>query len=186
MDLLDNCLDERVAHDRRPCRVHERTSLHPILVLSSLSDEEAQIQDVTASSSDGAVANTASMHSITLLPTVLAFNVWISSSQAQYNTTYGTIQPVLSVDFADPSIIEVNGNWFAFATSGNGHNIQVAVSPGFTNHEWRLMNETDVLPDPGRWAINDQRVWAPDVIQTVGELGDMNRTSKLTSIVGRR
>ncbi|KAK5083251.1 hypothetical protein LTR70_007967 [Exophiala xenobiotica] len=106
------------------------------------------------------------MHSITLLLTVLAFNVWVSSSQAQYNTTYGTIQPVLSVDFADPSIIEVNGNWFAFATSGNGHNIQVAVSPGFTNHEWRLMNETDVLPDPGRWAINDQRVWAPDVIQT--------------------
>lgn len=181
MDLPENCLDERVAHDRRcPCCVHERISLHPILEVSSLSDEEAQIQDVTASSSDGAVANTASMHFITLLLTVLAFNVWISSSQAQYNTTYGTVQPVLSEDFADPSIVEVNGNWFAFATSGNGHNIQVAVSPSFTNHEWRLMDETDVLPDPGRWAINDQRVWAPDVIQMVGELGDMNRNLKLT------
>lgn len=131
------------------------------------------------------MANVASMHSVSSLLTHLALGVLITSSQAQYNTSYGVVQPVLSEDFGDPSIVEVNGNWFAFATSGNGHNVQVAVSPSFINHEWRLMNETDVLPDPGRWAINDQNIWAPDVIQMVDEFCGMVCRLKLTSMIGR-
>ncbi|KAK5941205.1 hypothetical protein PMZ80_006482 [Knufia obscura] len=103
------------------------------------------------------------MHSITLV-TVLIFGIVIGSTEAQYNGTYSTIQPVLAEDFADPSLVNVNGTWFAFATSGNGHNIQVAASPSFTTHEWRLLNETNVLPDPGPWALNKD-IWAPDVVQ---------------------
>lgn len=114
------------------------------------------------------MANTVSMHSITLV-TVLIFGIVIGSTEAQYNGTYSTIQPVLAEDFADPSLVNVNGTWFAFATSGNGHNIQVAASPSFTNHEWRLLNETNVLPDPGPWALNKD-IWAPDVVQLVSKL----------------
>lgn len=120
------------------------------------------------------------------LVVLLSFGVWISSSKAQYNATYGTIQPVLEVDFADPALINVNGTWFAFATSGNGQNIQIAASPSFTKHEWRMLNGTNVLPDPGPWAVNDQNIWAPDVVQLVGGPGQLRCHLKLISVLGGR
>ena len=138
-----------------------------------------------ASVLDRLVTSTASMDSLTILA-VLTFSIVIISTRAQSNTAYGTIQPVLAVDFADPSMIEVNGTWFAFATSGNGYNVQAAASPSFTNHEWRLLNETNVLPDPGPWAMNDRNIWAPDVIHLVGPLSQVKHWSKLTSVLGAR
>lgn len=101
---------------------------------------------------------------------LLAVGTIITSSQAQSNITYGSVQPVLAEDFPDPSVVEVNGTWFAFATSGNGQNIQVAASPSFIDHQWRLLSDVDVLPDPGPWATNDRNIWGPDLAPLVSDI----------------
>ena len=77
------------------------------------------------------------------------------------------VKEVLSENFPDPCIAQVDGTWFAFATSGNGQNIQVAASSEFVKHSWRLLKNIDVLPDPGPWSVNDSNVWAPDVVELV-------------------
>ena len=100
----------------------------------------------------------------------LAACTGFSVSQAQPDIIYGAVQPVLAEDFPDPSILEVSGTWFAFATSGNGRNIQVAASSSFTDHQWHLLADADVLPDPGPWAVSDRNIWAPDVVPLVSEI----------------
>ena len=74
--------------------------------------------------------------------------------------------PVISTDFADPSLIYVNHTWYAFATGhkgvDTGLNIQVASSQDFS--EWTLHNGRDALPKLG--AAYGQ-VWAPDVTMSV-------------------
>lgn len=74
---------------------------------------------------------------------------------------------VLTSDFPDPALIRVDTNWYAFATSGNSQNIQVAASPSFLTPEWKILEGIDALPDAGAWAANDHNVWAPDVIELV-------------------
>lgn len=70
-------------------------------------------------------------------------------------------------DFPDPSIIKVGNHYYAFATGGNGHNLQFskATSP---NGRWlcpqqvkgfKYLGSKDHLP----WAVERQSVWAPDV-----------------------
>lgn len=76
------------------------------------------------------------------------------------------IRAVLAADFPDPSVIEVDGVWFAFATSGGNRNIQVAASSDFIGSRWVLLSGLDVLPNAGPWAINNN-IWAPDVMQLV-------------------
>ncbi|KAJ9652913.1 hypothetical protein H2198_007866 [Neophaeococcomyces mojaviensis] len=80
------------------------------------------------------------------------------------------VKAVLSENFPDPSVIQVDGVWFAFATSGNGRNIQIAASSDFVNHKWKLLKDLDVLPDPGPWAVNDGNIWAPDLVELVSLL----------------
>ena len=76
--------------------------------------------------------------------------------------------PVIQTDFPDPSIIEVNGTWYAFSTSANvtGPNIQVASSNDSV--VWEVLVIANPLPDIGGWtAAADHNVWAPDVVQLV-------------------
>jgi len=80
--------------------------------------------------------------------------------------------PVITTDFPDPSIISVDGTWYAFGTQSiydhtNIH-IQVATSKDFNT--WTLMQGTDALPNLPGWAANDGNVWAPDVNQLVSSL----------------
>ena len=107
-----------------------------------------------------------SFQGVTFLEACTGFSI----SQAQPNITYGAVQPVLAEDFPDPSIVEVCGTWFAFATSGNWRNIQVAASSSFTDPQWHLLADADVLPDPGPWAVNDRNIWAPDVVPLVSKI----------------
>lgn len=51
---------------------------------------------------------------------------------------------------------------YAFATGGNGHNIQVAVG-GSRTGPWSVL-DTDALPTVGAWS-NGQNVWAPSVLR---------------------
>ncbi|ROV91221.1 hypothetical protein VMCG_09363 [Cytospora schulzeri] len=74
-----------------------------------------------------------------------------------------TPSEVLSKDFADPSIIydPNSGDWYAFATAGNGANVQVANASSSTG-PWNLL-DLDLLPNGmGSWAV-DTGIWAPDV-----------------------
>ncbi|KAH8882855.1 glycosyl hydrolase family 43 protein [Thozetella sp. PMI_491] len=68
---------------------------------------------------------------------------------------------VVSRDFPDPAIVQdTDGQWYTFATAGNGNNIQVAKasSPG---GPWTYLNQ-DALPSTGDWTTGANS-WAPDV-----------------------
>lgn len=71
--------------------------------------------------------------------------------------------PVLDKDFADPTVINSNGTYYAYATqsrhNGKMINIQVASSKDLFN--WKY--EGDALPHKPLWASNTQSFWAPDV-----------------------
>ncbi len=71
--------------------------------------------------------------------------------------------PVLNIDFPDPTVININGTYYAYATqathNGKTINIQVASSKDLFN--WKY--EGDALPQKPTWASNTQDFWAPDV-----------------------
>jgi arabinan endo-1,5-alpha-L-arabinosidase len=78
---------------------------------------------------------------------------------------------VIKTNFMDPSVIELNGGYYAFAgANGNpaGINIQVASSPDFSS--WTLKSGYDALPVLGAWAANPGHVWSPDINQLVHTL----------------
>ena len=76
----------------------------------------------------------------------------------------GIHNPVLNVNFPDPTVINVNGNYYAYATrstyQGRVINIQVAVSKDLFT--WNYLG--DALPKKPTWAITTQKFWAPDVL----------------------
>ena len=73
--------------------------------------------------------------------------------------------PAIASNFPDPTIIEVNGVWFAFSTNANGLHIPVAKSFDFIN--WSVTG-TDALPVLGAWTVpGGGGVWAPSVTQLV-------------------
>ncbi|KAN0103311.1 glycoside hydrolase family 43 protein [Hyaloscypha variabilis] len=72
-----------------------------------------------------------------------------------------TIAPVIDINFPDPAILQDSDNtWYAFATDGNGKNVQVAHASS-PSGPWTVL-PNDLLPTPGNWS-NKQNVWAPDV-----------------------
>jgi arabinan endo-1,5-alpha-L-arabinosidase len=84
--------------------------------------------------------------------------------------------PVITENFPDPSIINVGGKWYSFATN-NGNSppsfhVQIAESDDFTT--WNYVNQ-DAMPDMSNaeWS-NGQNVWAPDVSQIVSLVHPFN------------
>jgi beta-xylosidase len=72
------------------------------------------------------------------------------------------INPLISIDFPDPSIVQdSDGTWYAFATNGNNHKVQVA-SASSPSGPWSVLDNAYPLPTPGAWP-NGQNVWAPDI-----------------------
>lgn len=75
---------------------------------------------------------------------------------------------VINADFPDPCVIQAGDGYYAFATSGNGVNVQVASSSDFST--WALMSGTDAMPGPfPSWVASSPAIWASDVIQRVGQ-----------------
>ena len=68
--------------------------------------------------------------------------------------------PVITADFPDPSLLQINGTYYSFATQSGGKHIQSASSPDFGS--WTVSSE-DALPDLPSWS--NGQTWAPDVIQ---------------------
>ena len=69
--------------------------------------------------------------------------------------------PVIDRDFPDPGVVQAGGNYYAFATNGNGRNVQAARSTDLVN--WTAL--PDALPNLPSWA-RAGRTWAPDVAVT--------------------
>lgn len=109
---------------------------------------------------------------LALMPLVLALPV---PAPVEKRSTI-TVNKVIDQDFADPSLLQVGSEWYAFATNnhktlGNASaigsesliNVQVASSPDFEN--WTVLG-VDALPVVGAWADSTaSAVWAPKVIQ---------------------
>jgi beta-xylosidase len=74
--------------------------------------------------------------------------------------------PVISTNFQDPSLFQLNGTWYAFA-GANGNppniNVQMATSPNFST--WTVVKGYDAVPTLGSWATNPGHLWSPDVNQ---------------------
>ncbi|KAF2405177.1 Arabinanase/levansucrase/invertase [Trichodelitschia bisporula] len=71
--------------------------------------------------------------------------------------------PVISQDFADPSILNTQRKWYAYATTNGRYNVQVANSTDFSS--WTVIKK-DAMPNLPAWANPaSPQVWAPDVSQ---------------------
>jgi arabinan endo-1,5-alpha-L-arabinosidase len=74
----------------------------------------------------------------------------------------GIINPVLDINFPDPTVIKVGNSYYAYATNtyykNKSYNIPVAVSTDLKS--WRLVG--DALPKKPIWATKD--FWAPHVL----------------------
>jgi GH43 family beta-xylosidase len=72
--------------------------------------------------------------------------------------------PVFNFNFPDPTVINVDGTYYAYATRGtyNGkvNNIQLASSKDLFH--WKYLG--DALPQKPTWASHSQLFWAPDVV----------------------
>ncbi|KAJ7631647.1 Arabinanase/levansucrase/invertase [Mycena polygramma] len=100
------------------------------------------------------------------LRSLLSFSVLLLAQLSNATFTKRSIAgPVIHQDFADPSHIWVPQEnwWFAFATNGGGHNVQVASSADFNS--WTVENDM-MLPHLPAWVNQGgANVWAPMVIQ---------------------
>lgn len=69
--------------------------------------------------------------------------------------------PVIDREFADPDVVKAGGTYHAYATNGEGKNIQHATSRDLVH--WTVVG-ADALPSLGAWAVPDRgKVWAPEV-----------------------
>jgi arabinan endo-1,5-alpha-L-arabinosidase len=98
-----------------------------------------------------------------LLLTVALAVMLVTSSSAPATSTFSSpslyTNPVLDMDFPDPTVIRGgDGLFYAYATMGNGHRIQVASSPDLVS--WSYHGEA--LPTPPTWHQGGA-TWAPDV-----------------------
>ncbi|KAI9762857.1 MAG: hypothetical protein M4579_000210 [Chaenotheca gracillima] len=98
------------------------------------------------------------------LSLLVAVALYETASSVPVKRAAGPVR-VLDTNFADPCIFqESDGSWLAFATSGNGVNIQVAKSPDFAT--WTLQTGVDALKTPlPSWIASTPNTWAPDVVQ---------------------
>jgi beta-xylosidase len=69
--------------------------------------------------------------------------------------------PVYTGDFPDPSVVLVNGTFWAYATGSGGRNLQVMSSTDL--HSWSA--PVDPLPVLPSWASYGLTTWAPGVLQ---------------------
>lgn len=90
-------------------------------------------------------------------PIIAAAAFCISASAQQK-----IVNPVLDLDFPDPTVIRVNNDYYAYATNpnikGNTVHIQIAKSNDLQN--WQLIG--DALPLKPSWGSHD--FWAPHVM----------------------
>ncbi len=72
--------------------------------------------------------------------------------------------PVLDIDFPDPTVININGTYYAYATQANhdGKMTDIQVASSKNLFDWKY--EGDALPQKPTWASHTQDFWAPHVL----------------------
>lgn len=80
--------------------------------------------------------------------------------------------PVFRADFPDPFILEHEGQYLAYATNGNGANVQMASSTDLVSWRslWDAQNPNrhhDAMPVLAPW-VKAGFTWAPEVLRTPG------------------
>lgn len=84
-----------------------------------------------------------------------------------------TIDLAITANFPDPSIIKVNGTWYAFATHTRGTDIKIQVAQSSNFDDWSIVrnadgSQFDALPVLPAWVrMANYLTWAPDVQQLV-------------------
>ncbi|MDX2138677.1 MAG: glycoside hydrolase family 43 protein [Chloroflexota bacterium] len=74
--------------------------------------------------------------------------------------------PVISTNFPDPFILEVDDVYYAYSTGSSSRNVPVATSTDLVR--WTIGR--DVLPALPRWVnLNRPDVWAPEVLEIDGQ-----------------
>lgn len=73
------------------------------------------------------------------------------------------LEAVIDRDFPDPSLLAIDGRYFAYATNANGANVQAATSSDL--RDWNAL--PDALPELPAWARRG-KTWAPEVRQIDG------------------
>ena len=71
--------------------------------------------------------------------------------------------PVYNRDFPDPFVLKAGPTYYAYATNGNGSNVQTATSKDLVH--WT--RGPDALPKVGKWAYPGS-TWAPSVLRARG------------------
>ena len=88
--------------------------------------------------------------------------------------TTTTLQPVIPLTWADPSIIKVADTWYAMGTTDRNEHLPVANSNNLK--DWTIV-DADAMPKLGKWAnapdstVNrgNHWTWAPETIQLVSQ-----------------
>ena len=84
-----------------------------------------------------------------------------------------TIDLAITANFPDPSIIKVNGTWYAFATHTRGTDLKIQVARSTNFEDWSIVknadgSQFDALPVLPAWVrMANYLTWAPDVSQLV-------------------
>lgn len=93
---------------------------------------------------------------------LLAWSFSKDKKTQKENKDKGIVNPVLNINFPDPTVIRVGNNYYAYATNmsykNKRYNIPVAVSTDLKS--WRIAG--DALPEKPDWATKD--FWAPHVL----------------------
>jgi beta-xylosidase len=107
------------------------------------------------------------MHPTALLTTLLAFLLFRQVASI-FATPIPHFKngPVIGTNFQDPSLIQVNDTWYAFAgANGNPPNINVQIATSSDFSTWTVTQGYDALPTLASWATNPGHVWSPDANQ---------------------
>jgi arabinan endo-1,5-alpha-L-arabinosidase len=98
---------------------------------------------------------------------LLSFSLFVpgygkDKKSGQTEKKSNAVNPVLNMNFPDPTVIRVGDNYYAYATNtsykNKSYHIPVAVSADLKN--WRIIG--DALPKKPDWATKD--FWAPHVL----------------------
>jgi beta-xylosidase len=95
-------------------------------------------------------------------PIVSAASPASASPSSSAGSATGFQNPVYDGNFPDPMVVAGGGTYWAFATNGNGSNVQTLTSKDLIHWE----SGGDALPDLPGWS-NPGKVWAPDVDKTM-------------------
>ena len=86
----------------------------------------------------------------------------VSTLQFTIQNAHSSLRLAIKESFPDPSFIEANGAYYAFATNNGEHRVPMARSNDFIHWEPAPGDALPVIPP---WSGG--AVWAPDVVQLV-------------------